>query len=210
MKKLIGLGLAAALSSAAIAGHAAAAAPQEVVVDGTITSGKFAGANDIGDTYKEIFYVDVADLTYSNSGGIITDSGNAITAVSITVNGVTETFTPTSSFVTYSSTSGLTSWDMSASAGADATSIDLEDDASTGFADPFRNTVVLAVGGSSPVYSNGASYLQTSDKTNLGLNPTSVFPEPPTWGLMIGGVALAGLLLRRKRESDMVIGPAIG
>jgi hypothetical protein len=99
---------------------------------------------------------------------------------------------------------------MSASAGADATSIDLEDDASTGFADPFRNTVVLAVGGSSPVYSNGASYLQTSDKTNLGLNPTSVFPEPPTWGLMIGGVALAGLLLRRKRESDMVIGPAIG
>jgi hypothetical protein len=210
LKKLIGLGLAAALSSAAIAGHAAAAAPQEVVVDGTITSGKFAGANDIGDTYKEIFYVDVADLTYSNSGGIITDSGNAITAVSITVNGVTETFTPTSSFVTYSSTSGLTSWDMSASAGADATSIDLEDDASTGFADPFRNTVVLAVGGSSPVYSNGASYLQTSDKTNLGLNPTSVFPEPPTWGLMIGGVALAGLLLRRKRESDMVIGPAIG
>ncbi len=204
MKKIALFGLAVALASAAAAGQAFAKGDKEVIVDGTVLAGTFdvSGVKTrvAGASYQEIFEVDVAKLALSSTSA----TGNAIDSVSIKIDGSTESFKPVSSTVTYQTDGGTSTWDMSASDGQ-TTNASFDIGSYSTFANPFVGYVYLTIAGNPDFYYT-SSYQQFSYKnTDLSLAPASVFPEPSMWTLMIGGVALAGLMLRRKRES---VGPA--
>lgn len=201
MKKIALFGLAVALTSAAAAGQALAKGDQEVIVDGTVLAGTFdvAGVKTrvAGASYQEIFEIDVAKLALTSTSA----TGNAIDSVSIKIDGSTESFTPVSSTVTYQTDGGTSTWDMSASDGQ-TTNASFDIGSYTTFANPFTSPLELTIAGNPDVYYT-SSYQQFSFKnTDLSLAPASVFPEPSMWTLMIGGVALAGLMLRRKPETD--------
>jgi hypothetical protein len=208
LKKLALFGIAMALASTAVAGQAFAG-DQEVIVDGTVLGGTFdvAGVKTkvAGASYQEIFEVDVADLALSPTSA----TGSAIDSVSITIDGSTLSFAPTSSTVSYETSGGTSTWDMSASDGQ-TTNASFDIGSYSTFSNPFTTTVDLTIAGN-PNFYYTSSYQQFVDKnTDLSLAPASVFPEPSMWALMIGGVSLAGLLLRRKSETTGVAATVLG
>lgn len=208
MKKLAVFGIAVALTSAAVAGQAFAG-DQEVIVDGTVIGGTFdvAGVKTkvAGASYQEIFEVDVADLALSSTSAV----GNAIDSVSITIDGSTESFAATASTVSYETSGGTSTWDMSASDGQ-TTNASFDIGSYSTFSNPFTTAVDLTIAGN-PSFYYTSSYQQFSYKnTDLTLSPASVFPEPSMWALMIGGVAVAGLMLRRKPETNGLAAIALG
>jgi len=208
LKKLAVFGIAVALTSAAVAGQAFAG-DQEVIVDGTVIGGTFdvAGVKTkvAGASYQEIFEVDVADLALSSTSAV----GNAIDSVSITIDGSTESFAATASTVSYETSGGTSTWDMSASDGQ-TTNASFDIGSYSTFSNPFTTAVDLTIAGN-PSFYYTSSYQQFSYKnTDLTLSPASVFPEPSMWALMIGGVAVAGLMLRRKPETNGLAAIALG
>jgi len=201
LKTLALFGVAAALTSAGLAGQALAA-DREIVIDGTVLGGTFdvSGVKTrvAGASYQEIFKIDLADLTLSSTSA----TGSAIDSVSIKIDGSTESFIPVASTVTYQTAGGTSTWDMSASDGQ-TTNASFDIGSYSTFPNPFTTPTIDLTIASNPDFYYTSSYQQFSFKnTNLSLAPASVFPEPPVWGLMIGGVAIAGLMLRRKPETD--------
>jgi len=203
---------AAAASLIALAATPASAETVTEVFTGTVTSGfdfdhLFGGGNLKGDAYREVFTIDTS-TGFDVLGALV----NADITSSITIDGKTfsggEDFT---SIAINDGTDGGFGQMSVATTGlknghaylfnADLTTLTEGSEFPSALGDHYDP---IQVGGG--VYAPKAFNNVTIAGEYIGLQPCSAAPEPTTWALMFGGLAMIGGMLRiakaRRREDE--------
>jgi hypothetical protein len=183
------------------------------VASGVDTFGDFgvSGANLTGDAYKETFTFNdsLGTLTKTSTGEKIS-GGSSLTAT-LTIDG--KSYTIVGNKTSYVENSGSNYEDLASGKVAGGTATlegDLNDSRlglPTYFGEHYAPIEVGQNGVTAPASYNFFQEIIGGCSETLKLVPTSAAPEPTTWALMFGGVALIGASLRvakRRRAARML------